>query len=108
MCKINPGVIENSLLTSSWDATAKLWKITVNPDRTYQLVLLTIFKGHTAAVWSAIQLASKQIVTCSADKTILVHNILPGDPNNSSVTVKKLTGLYLVIFCHIFMFDCVI
>lgn len=102
MCKINPGVIPNTVLTSSWDSTAKLWKITLDTDRTYQPVLLTIFKGHTAAVWSTIQLASKHIVTCSADKTILIHDILPGDPENSSVTVKKLTGVYLNIFLAFF------
>lgn len=92
MCKINLGVLSNTFVSSSWDATARLWKITVDPDRTYKSVLLTIFKGHTAAVWSAIQLPSKQIVTCSADKTILLHNILPGDPENSSVILKKFTG----------------
>jgi len=72
--------------------TARLWKITVNPDHTYQPVLLTIFKGHTAAVWSSIQLSTNQIITCSADKTLLIHNILHGDPENSSVAIKKLTG----------------
>lgn len=90
MCRINPGVLANTLLSSSWDMTARLWKITIDSDQTYQTVLLTIFKGHESAVWSAIQLSSKQVITCSADKTILVHNILPGE--NSSVINKKLTG----------------
>lgn len=91
--------------------TARLWKITVNPDHTYQPALLTVFKGHTAAVWSSIQLSTNQVITCSADKTLLVHNILPGDPENSSVAIKKLTGIYvlliflscilvLLIYCH--------
>lgn len=92
MCQLNPGVISNTILSSSWDSMARLWKITVNPDYTYQPVLLTVFKGHLAAVWSAIQLPSQQVVTCSADKTILVHNIIPGDPDNSSFILKKLTG----------------
>jgi len=92
VCKINPGVLPNTFLTSSWDMTARLWKITIMPDHTYQPVLLTIFKGHTAAVWSSIQLSTNQVITCSADKTLLIHNILPGDPENSSVAIKKLTG----------------
>lgn len=79
-------------MSSSWDATARLWKIVVDPDHTYQSTLLSVFKGHQAAVWSAVQLSSKQVVTCSADKTILVHNIIPGDPDNSCVAVKKLMG----------------
>ncbi|XP_050425163.1 phospholipase A-2-activating protein [Adelges cooleyi] len=93
VCKLNPGVLLNTFLSSSWDATARLWKVTINDsDHTIQPVLLSIFKGHTAAVWSAIQLPSKLVVTCSADKTILIHNILPGDPENSSAIIKKLTG----------------
>lgn len=55
-------------------------------------MLLTTFKGHQAAIWSAIQLSSKQIITCSADKTILVHEIIPSGSEHSSVVVKKLTG----------------
>lgn len=82
----------NTFLSSSWDATARLWKIIVDPDRTYQPLLLTIFKGHTQAVWSTVQLSSNKVVTCSADKTILVHSIIPGNPENSSVIIKKLTG----------------
>ncbi|XP_050524423.1 phospholipase A-2-activating protein [Daktulosphaira vitifoliae] len=92
VCKINPGVLLNTFISSSWDSTAMLWKVTVDSDQTYQPVLLSIFKGHTAAVWSAIQLSSKYVITCSADKTILIHNIIPGDPQNSSVIIKKLTG----------------
>jgi len=72
--------------------TARLWKIIINPDHTYQPVLLTIFRGHTGAVWSSIQLSTNQVITCSADKTLLIHNILHGDPENSSVAIKKLTG----------------
>lgn len=103
VCKINPGVSSDTFLSSSWDATARLWKITVDPDRTYKPVLLTIFKGHAAAVWSAIQLSSKQVITCSADKTILIHNILPGDPENSSVNIKKLTGNF-VLYIHMYIY----
>lgn len=83
--------------------TARLWKITVNPDHTCQPVLLTIFKGHTAAVWSSIQLPTNQVITCSADKTLLIHNILHGDPENSSVAIKKLTGMYLYYYFHFFV-----
>lgn len=92
VCNLKLGVLPNTFLSSSWDSVARLWKITVNPDNTYQPVLLTVFKGHSTAVWSAIQLPSKQVITCSGDKTILVHNIIPGDPDNSSFIFKKLTG----------------
>uniref|UniRef100_A0A2H8TP61 Phospholipase A-2-activating protein n=1 Tax=Melanaphis sacchari TaxID=742174 RepID=A0A2H8TP61_9HEMI len=92
VCKITPGILPNTFLTSSWDMNARLWKIMVNPDHTYQPVLLTIFKGHIAAVWSSIQLSTNQVITCSADKTLLIHNILHGDPENSSIAIKKLTG----------------
>lgn len=81
--------------------TARLWKIIVNPDNSYQPVLLTVFKGHTAAVWSSIQLSTKQVITCSADKTLLIHNILPGDSENSSVVIKKLTGKIYIFFVHL-------
>lgn len=93
VCKLNPGVSSNSFLSSSWDSIARLWKIAVASDNSYHPVLLTTFKGHSAAVWSAIQLPSKQVITCSADKTILVHNTLPDDPKNSTV-IKKLTGKF--------------
>jgi WD40 repeat protein len=108
VCKIIPGILPNTFLTSSWDMTARLWKITVNPDHTYQPVLLTIFKGHTAAVWSSIQLSTNQVVTCSADKTLLIHNILNGDPENSSVAIKKLTGNVYIVFFVIYLdfFNC--
>lgn len=71
----------------------------MDPDHTYQPVLLTIFKGHTEAVWCAVQLSLRLFVTCSADRTILVHNIFPGDPENSSTIVKKLTGNFILYFC---------
>lgn len=105
MCKIIPGILPNTFITSSWDMKARLWKIIVNPDHTYQPALLTVFKGHTAAVWSSIQLPTNQVITCSADKTLLIHNILHGDPENSSVAIKKLTGnIYYYYDCHIFRF----
>jgi len=100
--------MKNTFLSSSWDATARLWKITSQSDHTYHPILLTIFKGHKQAVWSAIQLTSKLVVTGSADKTILIHDILPGDPENSSVVAKILTGICLFFYkyFHILLYKC--
>lgn len=92
VCKLNPGILPDTFVSSSWDATARLWQITVNPDQSLKTELIAICNGHTAAVWSAIQLSTNQIVTCSADKTILVHVIIPGKPDKSTAIIKKLTG----------------
>jgi len=108
VCSVSTSVLKNTFLSSSWDATARLWEIKSESDHTYRPVLLTIFEGHKQAVWSAIQLTSKLVVTGSADKTILIHDILLDDPENSSVVAKMLTGICLFFYkyFHILMYKC--
>ncbi|CAH0395801.1 unnamed protein product [Bemisia tabaci] len=66
VCNLRPGLQPATFVSSSWDTTARVWSV---KDKT---TLLTI-TGHSAAVWSAIQLSSGIIVTAGADKTIRVH-----------------------------------
>ncbi|KAF5272219.1 hypothetical protein FQA39_LY01301 [Lamprigera yunnana] len=63
VCHLSRGVEENTFLSSSWDNTAKLWNLK-------QQHSVSTFSGHTAAVWSVIQLQNLNIVTASADRTI--------------------------------------
>lgn len=104
MCKINPSVLKNTFLSSSWDTTAALWRITAKSDNTYESVLLTMFKGHTAAVWSAIQLTKTLVVTCSADKTIIIHDVSPDEPDYPSVISKILIGIYFSIIIYLCLY----
>lgn len=57
----------NAFLSGSWDCTAKLWNLN-------QSTSVVTFSGHSAAVWSIIQLKDSRIVTASADKTIAIWN----------------------------------
>ncbi|KAJ4435996.1 hypothetical protein ANN_18620, partial [Periplaneta americana] len=66
-CNLSPGAEKGTVLSASWDATARLWKTN---GSTNAIVTLT---GHQAAVWSVIQLQTLgDIVTGSADKTIKI------------------------------------
>ncbi|XP_066245153.1 phospholipase A-2-activating protein [Euwallacea similis] len=58
----------NMFLSGSWDTTGKCFKIASTPK------CVVSFIGHTAAIWSIIQLRNGQIVTASADKTLGVWN----------------------------------
>lgn len=73
------------MLSASWDETACVWKLdgTTNP-------LITL-SGHQSAVWSAIQLASGDIITGSADKTIKVWN-------KDGLIQHTLTGVMWIVF----------
>ncbi|KAK4875781.1 hypothetical protein RN001_012203 [Aquatica leii] len=63
VCCLSKGIELNTFLSSSWDNTAKLWNLLNG-------TALATFSGHTAAIWSVIQLHNKNVVTASADKTI--------------------------------------
>ncbi|KAF5295352.1 hypothetical protein FQR65_LT01542 [Abscondita terminalis] len=63
VCYLSKGVEPNTFLSSSWDNTARLWNLLTG-------AALVTFSGHTAAVWSVIQLQNGNVVTASADKTI--------------------------------------
>ncbi|XP_060528385.1 phospholipase A-2-activating protein [Cylas formicarius] len=58
----------NCFLSGSWDTTAKYFRISGSPKCAVSYI------GHTAAVWSVIQLKDGRILTASADKTIGVWN----------------------------------
>ncbi|XP_066992739.1 phospholipase A-2-activating protein [Anabrus simplex] len=79
VCSLSPGVQNGTLLSASWDTTARLWKTDGSTTP-----ILTV-SGHQAAVWSAIQLASGDIITGSADKTLKVWL-------SSGIYQKTLTG----------------
>lgn len=66
VCCLTKGVAPNSFLSGSWDTTAKYWLPTTSQ------VSKTTFSGHTAAVWSVLQLHNGNIVTASADKGIKI------------------------------------
>ncbi|XP_044754625.1 phospholipase A-2-activating protein [Coccinella septempunctata] len=68
---LSKGVAPNSFISGSWDTTAKYWVL--SKDSQNQASHSTM-KGHTAAVWSVIQLQDLKIVTASADKTICFWN----------------------------------
>lgn len=53
-----------SFCSSSWDSTAKVWKVST-PHGTPMTL-----KGHQAAVWAAVELGNKTYATASADKAI--------------------------------------
>lgn len=64
MCCLAKGLAANSFLSGSWDNTAKYWLPTES-----EISKIT-FSGHTAAVWSVLQLQNGNFVTASADKSI--------------------------------------
>lgn len=68
VCALTKGFEPNTFLSSSWDCTAKLWSLTLLPNS------VRTFTGHTAAIWSVIQLKNGNIVTGCADKTIGVFS----------------------------------
>ncbi|XP_055917691.1 phospholipase A-2-activating protein [Eupeodes corollae] len=69
VCSISKGVESMSLVSGSWDKTARIWAIDESG-----LSCAVVLKGHEGAVWSVISLPNKQIVTGSADKTIVYWN----------------------------------
>lgn len=71
VCSLTPGIEPNTLVSGSWDKTARVWTIAgFGPSSSIALV------GHEAAVWAVTTIASsKQFVTGSADKTICFWNM---------------------------------
>ncbi|KAL1449471.1 hypothetical protein WDU94_001975, partial [Cyamophila willieti] len=78
VCCVSPGAKENSLLSGSWDTTAKLWCLESQQSN------LTI-RSHEMAVWGVVQLTNGIIVTGCADKTIKLHS-------EEGAFLKTLTG----------------
>lgn len=92
VCKLNAGILPNTFISSSWDSTARLWEIVVDSNKRIKTELIALCGGHSSAIWSAIQLSTNEIITCSADKTIIIHHIIPGNSDKTSRILKTLTG----------------
>ncbi|XP_076265264.1 phospholipase A2 activator protein [Rhynchophorus ferrugineus] len=76
---LSKGNENNSFLSGSWDNSAKYHNLTGRPT------CLVTFSGHSAAIWSVIQLKDNKIVTASADKTIIIWS-------NNGDKFQTLTG----------------
>lgn len=68
MCALAQGLTSTTLISGSWDQTARIWN---NLDVDASSVEL---KGHDAAVWAVAALKSGKYATGSADKTIFIWN----------------------------------
>lgn len=64
------GLEARSLITGSWDKTARIWRISPVENAISHQELT----GHEAAVWSVATLVGEKYVTGSADKTIFMWN----------------------------------
>lgn len=70
MCTVAPGTAQRTLITGSWDKTARIW--TIGDFAGNSSIALV---GHEAAVWAVATLKNKgQYITGSADKTIAFWN----------------------------------
>lgn len=67
VCCVSRGNAPNTFLTSSWDCTAKLWRLINN-----SLQEVVVFVGHQMSVWAAVQLPNGNVVTGSADKEVII------------------------------------
>lgn len=67
---IAAGLDARSLITGSWDKTARIWRVALDSNEVSHQELT----GHEAAVWSVTTLSGEKFVTGSADKTIFVWN----------------------------------
>lgn len=68
VCALAQGIESTTLISGSWDQTARVWN---NLDVNASSIEL---KGHDAAVWAVVALKSGKYATGSADKTIFVWN----------------------------------
>lgn len=68
VCALTEGINPNTLISGSWDQTARIWN---NLDVNASSIEL---KGHDAAVWAVATLSSGKYATGSADKTIFIWN----------------------------------
>lgn len=91
VCSLSAGLEGNSFLSGSWDSTAKFWVLGRSNAS------LVTFTGHSAAVWSVIQLHNSNVVTASADKLIGIWNMqgqrLKTLQGNSKIVSRAWIGL---------------
>lgn len=67
---ISAGLEARSIVTGSWDGTARIW--TIGFDN--HVASVVELKGHEAAVWSVCSILGEKYVTGSADKNIFIWN----------------------------------
>lgn len=80
VCNLASGGNPDTVLSSSWDKTAKLWDISSGAT-------LATFVGHEAAVWAVVQLKNGNVITGAADKNIIIWN-------KDGSKVKTVTGKF--------------
>ncbi|XP_030555223.1 phospholipase A-2-activating protein [Drosophila novamexicana] len=70
VCTLAAGLKSRSLISGSWDKTARVWTISETGDVTF-----VTLQGHEAAVWAVATMATQQkYVTGGADKCIYYWN----------------------------------
>ncbi|XP_067623064.1 phospholipase A-2-activating protein [Eurosta solidaginis] len=70
VCSIAAGVEPQTLITGSWDKTARIWAIDQSGG-----VTSVVLRGHEAAVWAVASMPSvKKYITGAADKCIYYWN----------------------------------
>lgn len=67
---VTAGLEPRSLITGSWDKTARIWLVSLDGVTSVQKEMT----GHEAAIWSVATVCNEKYVTGSADKTIFVWN----------------------------------
>lgn len=80
VCNLASGNNSDTVLSSSWDKTAKLWDISSGAT-------LATFVGHEAAVWAVVQLKNGNVITGAADKNIIIWS-------KDGSKVKTVTGTF--------------
>ncbi|XP_034241112.1 phospholipase A-2-activating protein [Thrips palmi] len=79
VCCLSLGREPGTILTASWDKTAKVWNYTTGKQ-------VTTLRGHELAVWSVIEVSPGRIVTGAADKTVKMWE------KSSATCLSTLTG----------------
>ncbi|EDW03341.1 phospholipase A-2-activating protein [Drosophila grimshawi] len=70
VCSLAAGLKSRSIISGSWDKTARVWLISETGDVTF-----TVLQGHEAAVWAVATIPAQQkYVTGGADKCIYYWN----------------------------------
>jgi phospholipase A-2-activating protein len=68
VCSLTRGLAQKSLISGSWDQTARIWT-QVDGIRSS-----TTLEGHEAAVWAVTTIGTDKYATGSADKNVFIWN----------------------------------
>lgn len=83
VCKIVNSNKKNVVLSASWDATVKMWRISEADTK----CILTI-KIDQTSIWAVLHMKQDLIVIGSADKLIRLFNV-------NGILIKTLTGTFV-------------